>query len=135
MHSDCELFPNGVIHVKRGLKKWRVLFSAAVIALLLMPFSYAGHSKDIKIERINVIDEDRAVSVRIKNNDASMRVKISAVIPELGVIATRGPFLVGAGERTSRVVVLEDVPSYASGEYMLRIVAKDKTKSLYISPI
>ena len=117
------------------MKKLVAMFSAAIIALLLMPFSYAGHSKDIKIERINVIDEDRAVSVRIKNNDASMRVKISAVIPELGVIATRGPFLVGAGERTSRVVVLEDVPSYASGEYMLRIVANDKTRRVKHRPI
>ncbi|GEM_PF-3603489 len=119
----------------KGVKKAAILFSAAIIALLLMPFSYAGHSKDIKIERIKVIDEDRAVSVIVKNNDMKGRIKISVVIPELGVIATRGPFLVGAGERTSRVLVFEDVPSYASGEYTVRIVAKDKTRRVKHRPI
>lgn len=100
-------------------------FSLLIIFVLLMPFSYARHAKELKVERINVMDGEMAVNVRVKNNLGDMHVKFSAVVPELGVMASRGPFKLEKGDRASRTIMLEEFPESASGEYVVRIVVRD----------
>ena len=104
------------------MKKIVLLFLAL---MLVVPFSYAAYAKGIKFEHIAVFDDEQLVAVTMKNNDGDMNLKVSAVIPELGIISTRGPVMLNSGGRVSMALLIQDVPASSSGEYVLRLAAKD----------
>jgi len=91
-------------------------------------------SRELTVKRISIINEDKLrvgddilVIVTLYNDgDVDLKqLKITAVIPELGMRKNTGRFDLKKDREITKMILLEDIPQTIPGEYDIRITASN----------
>ncbi len=104
------------------------LKSKVVVALIFFLISAlqvsAYDPSGVVVSQLDAFESTVIVGVDNNMDVEARHIRVTAVIPELGIRYRTGPFALNSGKEIMSRLLLE-VPSELSGEYIVRVVVND----------
>ncbi|MCP3682803.1 MAG: hypothetical protein GY861_08950 [bacterium] len=107
------------------MNKIKLMVVVALILFLVGAIQVSAYNPNgLVVSQLDAFESSVIVGVDNNRDVDARHIRVTAVIPELGIRYRSGPFTLDSGKETINRLLLE-APEEISGEYVVRVVVND----------